>query len=144
MTPGQVLVEGGLAAVGRVDLFKRVLSKHPSAQVGVYSWAGDREAYQYGDQLAAAIKAAGWAADSRNGNWLGGGPPRGLVLQLRAGSGVTNMEVKELAALRPQHLVSPTFRALAEALAQAGLETTYSVIEGGTAGGIELLVGYKP
>ncbi len=125
-------------------VFKRVLAKTHRSHVEIIS--GDSESLQYADQLANALRAAGWSANSHSGigmwDYI---PHHGNVLQFRgAATEKDNMETERIADLRPHGLIPAEGQALAEALDEAGITTKFAIMHGGDRGQMQLFIGYKP
>jgi hypothetical protein len=123
------------AAIGRV------LAGDPGGRVEIVS--GDPESARYSEQLAHAIRAAGWSAKCSSGvGTFDYAPHTGNFLQIR---GVPADKYYDgLGEIQPQHCVPRSARVLAEALEAGGIHLKFATIHDGEPGKLELFIGYKP
>jgi hypothetical protein len=133
-------LEGRHVTPGQREALGRLLATIPGGQVEILS--GDTESLTYANELAIAVRAAGWTATSRSG--LGSFdyvPHTGNVLAFMGGASPTDAGERESITQLPRALVPATGHVLAKALNAAGIETRFSAIEGGERGKMLLFVG---
>jgi hypothetical protein len=133
-------LEGRHVTPEQREALGRLLATVPGGRVEILS--GDTESLAYANELASAVRAAGWTVVSRSGlGSLDYVPHTGNELGFMGAASATDPATRESITQLPPGLVPPTGRVLAEALKAAGIETRFFAIEGGERGKMLLFIG---